>query len=250
MILIETIITLKYYIMEGFSYSNIFETKGIEYLIIIAFFAILIPFWIVLNKRAKIVQHIQRVLGNLSFNSIKIPQGIFYSKNHTWAFLEESGVAKVGMDYLLIHLTGEVDYLNLKKPGAIINKGDMLTQIDRQGKQLQIMSPISGEIVMVNTSLLEEPVKASSDPYKYGWIYKIKPTKWVTETNNYYLAENASEWTRRELERFKDFLATSMKKHSPDLSMVALQDGGELCENTLSELPNEIWQDFQKEFLS
>ncbi len=32
--------------MEGFTYTNIFETKGIEYIIIICFFLILIPFWI------------------------------------------------------------------------------------------------------------------------------------------------------------------------------------------------------------
>jgi len=236
--------------MDGFSYTNIFETKGIEYLVIIAFFAILVPFWIILNNKAKVVQHIRKVLGNLTVNTLKIPQGIFYSKNHTWAFLEESGAAKVGMDDLLIHLTGEVNFSNLKKPGDKINKGDVLTEIVREGKQLKVLSPISGEVVKTNTVLLEEPVRVNSDPYKEGWVYKIKPSNWVAETNSYYLAENASEWTIRELDRIKDFLSVSMKKHTPELSMVTLQDGGELCDNTLSELPNEIWQDFQKEFLS
>ena len=42
----------------------------------------------------------------------------------------------------------------------------------------------------------------------------------------------------------------SMGKHSSELSMLTLQDGGELRNNTLSELPNEVWQDFQKEFLN
>jgi hypothetical protein len=32
--------------------------------------------------------------------------------------------------------------------------------------------------------------------------------------------------------------------------MVILQDGGELCDQPLSELPNEVWQDFQKSFLN
>ena len=40
--------------MDGFSYFNIFETKGIEYMAIIAFLALLIPFWFVLNKQVKI----------------------------------------------------------------------------------------------------------------------------------------------------------------------------------------------------
>ena len=45
--------------MEGFSYNNIFETKGIEYLAIIAFFVLLIPFWILLNRQAKNKRQLQ-----------------------------------------------------------------------------------------------------------------------------------------------------------------------------------------------
>lgn len=37
--------------MDGFTYTNIFETKGIEYLMIIVFMLILIPFWITLNRK-------------------------------------------------------------------------------------------------------------------------------------------------------------------------------------------------------
>ena len=34
-------------------YNNIFETKGIEYLVVIAFLALLVPFWIALNKKVE-----------------------------------------------------------------------------------------------------------------------------------------------------------------------------------------------------
>lgn len=46
--------------MDGFSYHNIFETKGLEYLAIVVFFAILIPFWMILNKQVKISKEIQK----------------------------------------------------------------------------------------------------------------------------------------------------------------------------------------------
>ena len=39
--------------MEQFVYHNLFETKGIEYLITIAFFALLVPFWLFLNKKSE-----------------------------------------------------------------------------------------------------------------------------------------------------------------------------------------------------
>ena len=39
--------------MDGFSYINIFDTKGIEYLVIIAFLVMIIPFWIIINKEVR-----------------------------------------------------------------------------------------------------------------------------------------------------------------------------------------------------
>lgn len=56
-------------------------------------------------------------------------------------------------------------------------------------------------------------------------------------------------WTKMELKRLKDFLAGSVSKYSPEVSMVTLQDGGELIDRPLSDLPDEVWHDFQKSFL-
>ena len=236
--------------MDGFSYTNIFETKGIEYLIIIAFLAMIIPFWIIINRQAVIKRQIRNAIGILSAGILRIPQGLFYSKNHTWAHLEKSGIAKVGLDDFLLHITGEVKFSNLKNPGNFINKGELLADIDQNGKLLQIYSPLSGRVMNTNTTLYESPGVINEDPYGKGWIYKIKPSEWIAETGSYYLAEEAIAWSKNELERFKDFLAESVKKYSPETSILILQDGGELCDQPLSELPNEVWQDFQKSFLN
>jgi len=236
--------------MESFSYTNIFDTKGIEYIAILFFFALLIPFWILLNRKVQITKQIKKALGFLSANVLNIPQGVFHSKNHTWAFLEKNGDAKVGLDDLLIHLTGEVKVRSLKNTGELINKGDLLLEVDQNGKLLQVFSPISGKILNSNDDLTTNPELINEDPCGNGWVYRIKPSNWKTETQNYYLAEEAIDWSKKELDRFKDFLAESMKKHSPEQSMVVLQDGGELRDNTLSELPDEIWKDFQHDFLN
>jgi glycine cleavage system H protein len=234
--------------MDGFSYHNIFETKGIEYLAIISFFLLLIPFWIILNRQV-VSRKIKQLIGVLTVNVLKIPQGVFFNKNHTWTHLERSGSARVGLDDLLFHITGNVKIHQLKNPGDVIRKGDLLTEVDQNGKILRISSPLSGKILASNVLLKDHPELSSEDPYGKGWIYKIKPSDWIAETKSYYLAEEATQWSKSELDRFKDFMANSAVKYGADPSFTVMQDGGELCNNVLSELPNEVWQDFQKEFL-
>jgi glycine cleavage system H protein len=236
--------------MEGFTYNNIFETKGIEYLVIISFFAILIPFWLLLNRKVKLTQQISKVVGLITAGSLRIPQGVFFSKFHTWAHLGTNGEARVGLDDLLLHFTGDVNFEHIKSPGEHIKKGEVLTLINHNGKNLRILSPISGEIKSTNASLGENPGLIKEDPYGQGWIYSIKPIRWKAETNSYYLAEEATYWAKQELLRFKDFLSVSVTKYMPEPGRVVLQDGGELIDQPLAELPQEVWQEFQDKFLT
>lgn len=236
--------------MEGFTYQNIFETKGIEYLLIIGFFTVLIPFWIILSKNVKVTRFLKRSMDFLSARSLTIPQGLFFSKFHTWAHLERSGVASVGMDDFLLHLTGPVQFNPLKHTGDQINKGEILATIIRDGKQLEIFSPISGEIVEENPVLQEDSDQLNLDPCMKGWMYKIRPVSWIDETQSYYLAEKAIAWSEQELDRFKSWLLTSSVKYESFHSGIVLQDGGELVDRPLAGLPAEVWHDFQERFLT
>ncbi|TSA31196.1 MAG: glycine cleavage system protein H [Porphyromonadaceae bacterium] len=237
--------------MENFSRIDIFDTKGIEYIFVIGYLLILIFYWKVSNKEVRFAGQIQKVISNLSASLLRIPQGLFYNPNHAWTHLDESGTAKVGMDDFLQHVVGEIKFANLKNPGETIKKGDLLTEIVQNGKRLQVFSPISGKIINTNVTLSKNPELVNEDPYGKGWIYQIKPANWMTETSSCYLADEATKWTTKELERFKDFLTGgSMKKFSTEPFMVLLQDGGELRDNILSELPDNIWKDFQIQFLN
>lgn len=236
--------------MDGFTYTNIFETKGIEYLAIITFLVLLIPFWLLLNKKGRFTKQIRKATRNLSSVLMHIPQGLFFSKNHTWTYLEKSGTARVGLDDLLLHITGEVRFQYLINPDHMIKKGDCLAEIEQKGKVLRILSPISGKITNTNPLLDESPGILNDDPYGSGWIYKIQPTKWIEETKSYFLAEEAIKWSTEEVDRFKDFLALAMGKYSLEPSLKILQDGGEIRADALSGMPDEIWKDFQEAFLN
>lgn len=237
--------------MESFYRVDIFDTKGIEYLFVIGYLILLIVFWNLARKPERTARRLNDMMSRLSAGILRIPQGIFHSRFHTWTHLDESGVARVGLDDFLQHITGDVKFTRLKQPDEMINKGDLLTQIDQDGKCLKIYSPISGKILASNPALDEHPETFNEDPYRKGWIYKIKPVDWMNETNSYLLAEDATNWAVKEMSRFKDFLTGGpMRKYSSEPSMVLLQDGGELRENILSELPAEVWMNFQEQFLN
>lgn len=236
--------------MDGFTYHDIFQTKGIEYLIIISFLILLVPFWAIINKRKEIGQRIQEALGIFTMKILKIPKGVLFNRNHTWAHLKKSGIAEVGLDDWLLHLAGDVKFNYLRAMGENIAKGDLLTEIANEGKVLRVYSPISGKVLRTNPKTDESPASIIDDPYSEGWIYKIEPSNWKAETSSFYFGEEAAGWFKKEIDRFKDFIAVSVGKNNPEASAIVLQEGGELCDHALSELPEIIWNDFQKEFLN
>ena len=233
--------------MEQFSYSDIFDTKGIEYIIVIFFLLLIIPVWRMLNRPLKQQSRVGETLQALTLSALRIPQGLLFNRNHTWSFLEKSGVASVGMDDLLLHLTGGVELKYLKEQQERVKRGEAIATISQAGKELLITSPISGEIDRVHLSLEEDPGALSNDPYS-SWLYKIRPDKWQEETREALLAERAREWSGKELARFKDFLAEAAAGSSS--AGMVLQEGGEMIIYPLKEMDRQVWNCFQEKFLN
>lgn len=230
-------------------YNNIFATKGTEYLIVIGFLLLLIPFWIILNRKSNVVQEIKNSIGNLTLTSLNIPRGLFYNKNHTWSTIEKSGLARIGLDDFLVKTVGEANVNFLKDPGEKIEKNDNIAEICQNGKRLKIKSPISGILNSVNTLLERDKNILHEKPYEKGWLLAIEPRNWKSESQNFYMADEATKWISLEIDKLKDFLSRSISKHSGLQSLPVYQEGGELKEDVLQDMNSDIWADFQKEFL-
>jgi glycine cleavage system H protein len=234
--------------MNPFVYTDIFDTKGIEYIVVILFLLLLIPFWSMLNRPLKSRARLKEATAALTAGILRIPQGLFFSRNHTWSRLEPSGLARVGMDDLLLHLTGGVEVSFLQKEGTQVRKGDALIRIIQDGKELALTSPVTGEVTLVNESLGDDPEAIMEDPYG-SWLCMIRPEDWQGETADCYLAGRASNWMKEELVRFKDFLSGALSGSEFRASPVVLQEGGELTDFPLSWLGKEVWDLFQEKFL-
>lgn len=235
--------------MEGFTYTNLFETKGIEYIIVILFLLLLIPFWLLVTGKSNAVQHLQEGIRVLAAHLLRVPKGLFFSRNHTWLYLEKSGQAKIGLDDFLQNVLGEITVQPLKSAGDVVQKGEVLALIVQDGKQLLVHSPLSGEIVGVNASVLERRGALSGETFEEGWLFAVVPANWQKETSGFLLGADAVRWFSDEINRLKDFLNIKLARQAGLEPLVVFQEGGELQVDPLAELDAGIWNEFQNEFL-
>lgn len=182
-------------------------------------------------------------------NSISIPKGLFFDKSHTWAYMEQNGEVRVGIDDFLQHVTGPITRIKMRNPGDTIKKGEPVLTLIQDGKQLNIHTPVSGTISAINEDLIADSMILNNSPYREGWVYMIEPSNWLREIQFLAMANKYRDWLKNEFLRLKDFIATSARNNSLAYEPVILQEGGEIKDNVLKDFRPEVWEDFQKHFL-
>jgi len=181
-------------------------------------------------------------------NFIEKPQGLYYDKTHTWAFMEKDGVVMVGVDDFLQHTTGPLTSVKMKYPGERVKKGKKILSIIQAGKQLDIYAPFSGIIKEQNKVLATNASLINSSPYTDGWVYKIEPTNWLKEIQYLFMGEKYKEWLKSEFSRLKDFFSVHVNPEKVTYAHI-LQDGGELKDGILVDFGPKVWEDFQASFI-
>lgn len=182
--------------------------------------------------------------------SVKIPEGLFFDRTHTWSFMEKNGKVRTGIDDFLQHVTGTITRVIMKNPGESVVKGEVYLTLVQDGKQLEIQSPVSGTIVEKNSDLLSDASLLNKAPYAEGWIYTVQTQNWMNELSSFFMGDSYRNWLKQEFSRLKDFLAFTVKPHDSEHVQVAMQDGGELKEGLLEIFGPEVWEEFQTNFIN
>lgn len=182
-------------------------------------------------------------------NSVLIPKGVYFDKTHTWAFMEQNGNVRVGIDDFLQRIAGHLTRVKMKKEGESVKKGEPILSIIQNGKQLNLYAPVSGTIKAHNKTLDTDSSVINRSPFNDGWVYLIEPTNWARENQLLFMADRYRLHIKEEFSRLKDFLAVALKADTDQYALVVLQDGGELRDGVLSNLGPEIWDDFQTNFI-
>jgi glycine cleavage system H lipoate-binding protein/ABC-type phosphate transport system substrate-binding protein len=206
-------------------------------------------FFIISSLRTEKAVEIITITPAFNESTVNVPQGLFFDKAHTWAFMEEDGTIKMGIDDFMPHITGTITRVIMKEPGEMVRRGEKIVTIIRYGKQLSLYAPVSGTIKSQNDNLNRNSSLINTSPFKDGWIYRIEPKNWLREIQLMLMGENYRNWLRHEFTRLRYFFETSMKSHSTVYDHVILQDGGELRDNVLADMEPEVWEEFQSSFI-
>ena len=96
-----------------------------------------------------------------------------YASTHEWIRVNEDGVATVGISDHAQDALGDIVFVDLPEPGAIVNAKDEIAVVESVKAASDLYSPISGEIIEVNGVLVEAPETVNSGPYENGWFLKM-----------------------------------------------------------------------------
>jgi len=221
--------------------GDIFATKGLEYLLVIGYFALLIGMvrFLAPPRVARATVRGRGPAGGTPWFSLA--DGYHFHQGHTWAAGADRDVVTVGLDDFAAQLVGTPDAVTLPAVGASIRQGGPGWQVRVGDRTLRMVSPVEGTIVAVNRAVVDAPQRATDDPYGEGWLLKVRPADREVTLRNLLSGDLAAAWMRHTVERLRALPA------SGGLGVV-MPDGGVPVRGFGRALEPEEWEAVSREF--
>ena len=101
------------------------------------------------------------------------PEELLYHPEHDWARID-GDVATFGITWFAQDALGEVVFFDPPEVGSSTTKDESYAEVESVKAVSDVVAPLSGEIVEVNTGLADAPETINTDPYGEGWLVKVK----------------------------------------------------------------------------
>lgn len=230
--------------MDGFSYVDIFETKGLEYLLVIGFLTSFVLFWRLLgNPAAQQAEAEAAAQPALPLSPwFRLDQALHYHQGHSWALPEAAGgVVKVGIDDFAHKLMGAPRALDLPPVGTQLRQGEPGWKLQVGSESFEVLSPVSGEVIAVNQQLVESPEQVGQAPQGQGWLARVKASELEHNLNNLLSGRFATAWLNETEQALRELMSAKLGP--------VMQDGGEPMPGMASNISPDDWQDLVRRFL-
>jgi glycine cleavage system H protein len=130
-----------------------------------------------------------------------VPERVSYHSGHSWLLPERQNVVRIGADEFAAALVGKIEKIELPKPGQWIRQGQKVISFFRDGQKTEMVSPTEGEVMAINTAVMENPALLRQDPYGKGWLVSVHVPDEENTTRNLVPRGLVTEWMREAVER-------------------------------------------------
>ena len=96
-----------------------------------------------------------------------------FSKEHEWVTIKDD-VATIGITKHATELLGDIVFAELPEKGTSVTKDGTAGVVESTKAASDVYSPIGGEVVETNSSIVSDPSLVNKDPENAGWFFKIK----------------------------------------------------------------------------
>ena len=98
-----------------------------------------------------------------------------YSKEHEWIKIE-GDVGTIGITQHATEMLGDIVFVELPEIGSSVVKDGNAGVVESTKAASDIYTPVSGEIIENNQSIVDDPAKVNADPENEAWFFKLKIT--------------------------------------------------------------------------
>ena len=96
-----------------------------------------------------------------------------FSKEHEWIKLE-GDIATIGITRHATEMLGDIVFVELPEKGTLVKKDGNAGVVESTKAASDVYTPVSGEVVECNQSIVDDPTKINSDPENQAWFFKLK----------------------------------------------------------------------------
>ena len=107
------------------------------------------------------------------------PEDLLFDKTHEWVHLQRDGerqIATVGISAFAVEQLTDLVYIALPEVGRDVKAGEPFGEIESVKAVSDLYSPVTGQIIEVNTELKDALETFSTDPYGAGWVIRVEIT--------------------------------------------------------------------------
>ena len=170
-----------------------------------------------------------------------VPMGYYFHNGHAWARIESGGYIRVGLDDFALKVLGEADALDLPLIGKELDQNKAGWGLKRKDNLADVLSPVDGVIMEVNSTVRENPKLANDEPYGDGWLFMVRTPDVKGTMKKLMVDQDSLNWINAEVSH----LETMIEEVAGPLAA----DGGYLADDIYGNLPDLGWKNLTRTFL-